>query len=112
MLDRFGQLPPQAVALIELRRLRLIGRDAGAETERVFQHVVELVLRRPLQPAEIRNVVGSVPFQVEFMTGREFGLRVRGEGLSLFNRARELLQALAACSSVAADSSPADRSRG
>jgi len=102
MLDRFGQLPPPAVALVELRRLRLMGRDAATESLRVFQNVVELVLRRPLQPAEIREVVGAVNFQVEFMSGREFGLRVRGEGLSLFNRLRDLLQALAACLSVPA----------
>jgi hypothetical protein len=60
-----------------------------------------MMLRRPLKPEEIRAVVGSLHFQVEFMSGREFGLRVRGEGLLLLNRARGLLQALQACSKVA-----------
>jgi transcription-repair coupling factor (superfamily II helicase) len=101
MLDRFGALPPPAVALVELRRLRLLGRDALVDGERVYQNVVELTLRRPLERGQIRDLVGALSFQVEFITGREFGLRVRGEGLSLFNRARVLLQALAACSSVA-----------
>jgi hypothetical protein len=41
-------------------------------------------------------VVGAVRFQVEFMSGREFGLRTRGEGIVLLNRARELLEMLAA----------------
>ena len=100
MRDRFGALPPPAVALVELRRLRLLGRDAGVDGERVYQNVVELVLRRPLERGQIRDLVGALSFQLEFTTGREFGLRVRGEGLSLFNRARDLLQALAGCSSV------------
>ena len=62
----------------------------------MFQDVTELVLRRPLKPQEIRTLVGMLGFQVEFVTGREFGLRVRGEGLVLLHRSRELLQALAA----------------
>jgi transcription-repair coupling factor (superfamily II helicase) len=113
LMDRFGQLPPPAVALVELRRLRVLGAGALCENLRVFQDVVEMILRRPLKPNEIRNVVGSVPFQVEFLTGREFGLRVRGEGLALLNRTRDLLQALEACTTVpaAADPSPASAPR-
>ncbi len=116
MLDRFGQLPPPAIALFELRRLRLLGaglpegpdraapegapapapepRPAAVESLRVFQQVTELTLRRPLRPNEIRTLVGMLNFQVEFFSGREFGLRVRGEGLALLNRTRELLEAL------------------
>ena len=96
LMDRFGQLPEPAVALIELRRLRVLGAAAAVENLRVFHDVVELTLRRPLKPAEIRSVVGAVRFQVEFMSGREFGLRTRGEGIVLLNRARELLEMLAA----------------
>ena len=96
MLDRFGQLPPPVVALFELRRLRILGAGALIESLRVFQLVTELQLRRPLQPQEIRAVVGAVPFQVEFFSGREFGLRVRGEGLSLLNRSKELLEVMGA----------------
>ncbi|TMQ73378.1 MAG: transcription-repair coupling factor [Candidatus Eisenbacteria bacterium] len=105
MRDRFGALPAPAVALVELRRLRLMGRDAQVESLRVFQNVVEAMLRRPLKPTEIATLVAAVDFQVEFVTGREFGLRVRGEGLSLFHRSRELLRALAECLSVGARSS-------
>ncbi len=96
MLDRFGQLPPPAVALFELRRLRLLGAGPRVEALRVFQNVAELGLRQPLTPAAIRTVVGMLGFQIEFFSGREFGLRVRGEGLLLLHRTRELLQALAA----------------
>ena len=104
MMDRFGQLPPPAVALLELRRLRVLGgapaRDhgatgAGAEALRVFQEVAEIVLRRPLKPQEIRLLVSRLGFQVEFFTGREFGIRVRGEGIALLHRVRETLEAVA-----------------
>jgi transcription-repair coupling factor (superfamily II helicase) len=104
MRDRFGAMPAPTVALVELRRLRLMGRDAQVESLRVFQNVVEAMLRRPLKPTEISALVGQLDFQVEFVTGREFGLRVRGEGLSLFHRSRELLRALADCLSVGARS--------
>jgi hypothetical protein len=67
----------------------------------VFQDVTEFVLRRPLKPAEIRTVVGMLNFQVEFFSGREFGLRVRGAGLVLLNRTREVLQARAECVKLA-----------
>ena len=50
-------------------------------------------------------MVGGLNFQVEFMSGREFGLRARGEGIVLLNRAREMLQGLEACTKVP-DSSP------
>jgi hypothetical protein len=59
---------------------------------RVFQQVADLTLRRPLGPKQIAGVVGSLNFQVEFVTGREFGMRVRGEGIALLNRTRELLE--------------------
>ena len=124
MMDRFGQLPPPAVALLELRRLRVLGAGPaageglaragtvpagggdgaraavlapaapGTEALRVFQDVAEIVLRRPLKPQEIRVLVGMLTFQLEFFTGREFGLRVRGEGIALLHRTREVLEAL------------------
>src|SRR6185436_6512258 len=74
VMDRFGQLPPPAVALIELRRLRVLGASpageggAGVEALRVFQQVAEIALRRPLRPQEIRALVGSLGFQVEFFS--------------------------------------------
>ena len=96
LLDRFGQLPEPAVALLELRRLRVLGAAAAVESLRVFHDVIEMTLRRPLKPNEIRALVGAVRFQVEFISGREFGLRVRGDGLVLLNRARELLEMMGA----------------
>jgi transcription-repair coupling factor (superfamily II helicase) len=95
LMDRFGPLPSPAVALVELRRLRVLGAGAGVEGLRVLHDVVEIALRRPLTPNEIRTVVGMLRFQVEFFSGREFGLRLRGEDLVLLNRSREALEALA-----------------
>ncbi|HEV2104862.1 MAG TPA: transcription-repair coupling factor [Candidatus Eisenbacteria bacterium] len=95
LLDRFGQLPEPAVALVELRRVRVLGGEALAESLRLLHDVAEITLRRPLKPAELRALVGALPFQVEFFSGREFGLRLRGEGLLLLNHVREALQALA-----------------
>ncbi|HTK32822.1 MAG TPA: transcription-repair coupling factor [Candidatus Saccharimonadaceae bacterium] len=100
MLDRFGQLPAPAVALFELRRLRLLGAGGGVESLRLFQGVAEIALARPLKPDEIRDVVSRLKVQVEFFSGREFGLRVRGEGLALLNRTRDVLHALEASSRV------------
>jgi hypothetical protein len=90
------------VALFELRRLRLLAAAGEVESLRVFQDVTEFALRRPLKPAEIRTVVGMLAFQVEFFSGREFGLRVRGQDLVLLNRTREVLQALAVAVTPAA----------
>jgi len=96
LMDRFGQLPEPSVALIELRRLRVLGASASVENLRVFHDVVEMTLRRPLKPTEIHALLGAVHFPFEFMSGREFGVRARGEGIALLNRARELLEALEA----------------
>ena len=101
LMDRFGQLPPAAVALVELRRVRVIGRggkDSGVglvDSLKVFQNVAEATLHRPLKPLEIQTVVAGLQFQVEFFSGREFGIRLRGEGLLLLNRLREMLRAVA-----------------
>ncbi len=94
LMDRFGQLPPAAIALVELRRLRMLGAVAGVESMRVFHDVTELTLRQPLPPQAIRTLVGMLNFQVEFFSGREFGMRIRGEELVLLNRVREALQGL------------------
>jgi transcription-repair coupling factor (superfamily II helicase) len=100
--DRFGALPAPAVALVELRRLRVLGKGrpgggaAPVESLKVFQKVAEVTLRRALRPDEIKALVTGLEFQAEFFSGREFGLRVRGEGILLLHRVREALQALAA----------------
>src|SRR5262245_14559330 len=98
--DRFGALPAPTVSLVELRRLRVLGRgtpgggSAPVESLKVFQNVAEVTLRRPLRPDEIKALVTGLDFQAEFFSGREFGLRVRGEGILLLHRVRAALQVL------------------
>jgi transcription-repair coupling factor (superfamily II helicase) len=98
--DRFGALPAPAVSLVELRRLRVLGRgmpggnSAPVESLKVLQNVAEVTLRRPLRPDEIKALVTGLDFQAEFFSGREFGLRVRGEGILLLHRVRAALQVL------------------
>jgi transcription-repair coupling factor (superfamily II helicase) len=98
LMDRFGQLPAPAIALVELRRLRVLGRGGKqgglVDSLKVFHNVSEVTLRRPLKPIEITTVVGALNFQAEFFSGREFGLRIRGEDLVLLHRTREMLSAL------------------
>src|SRR5262249_19650826 len=104
--DRFGALPAPAVSLVELRRLRVLGRgtpraangaqgSAPVESLKVFQDVAEVTLRRPLRPDEIKSLVTGLDFQAEFFSGREFGMRVRGEGILLLHRVRAALEVLA-----------------
>ncbi|MFN8586594.1 MAG: transcription-repair coupling factor [Candidatus Eisenbacteria bacterium] len=110
LMDRFGQLPAAAVALVELRRLRVLGRGGKSgvlvDSLKVFHDVAEVTLRRPLKPAEIASVVGSLNFQAEFFSGREFGLRIRGADLVLLNRTREMLVALNRAAEAAAAGTP------
>ena len=80
----------------------MLGAASDVESLRVFHDVAELTLRRPLRPADIRTLVRMLNFQVEFFTGREFGLRIRGEGLVLLNRTREVLAGLATAGELAA----------
>src|SRR5206468_12420131 len=93
--------PAPAVALVELRRLRVLGRgtpgggSAPVESLKVFHAVAEVTLRRALRPDEIKALVTGLDFQAEFFSGREFGLRVRGEGILLLHRVRAALLVLA-----------------
>ena len=106
LMDRFGQLPAPAIALVELRRLRVLGRGGKqgglVDSLKVFHNVSEVTLRRPLKPVEITTVVGALNFQAEFFSGREFGLRIRGEDLVLLHRTREMLAALNLAAEAAA----------
>jgi transcription-repair coupling factor (superfamily II helicase) len=113
--DRFGAMPAPAVALVELRRIRVLGRgtpgSAPVETLKVFQAVAEVTLRRPLRPEEIKSLVTGLDFQAEFFSGREFGLRVRGEGILLLHRLRAALLALAGAAGTAPATPPASPAR-
>ncbi len=67
--DRFGPLPPEVANLLELKRLRLIGRDRGVDRLRVGLDRLEVELAEDLGRDQIVRLVGSMPARVEF-TGR------------------------------------------
>ena len=75
--DRFGPLPPEAGHLFELKRLRLIGRDAGATRLRVGKDRLEVDLAEQLKREQIVGLVASTPARIEFLGGGAGAFRVR-----------------------------------
>jgi transcription-repair coupling factor (superfamily II helicase) len=64
--DRFGPFPEEVRNLLELKRLRLVGRDCGVERLRVGRGRVEVELAEPLAREQVVRLVGGVPGKVEF----------------------------------------------
>ncbi|MGE5174932.1 MAG: transcription-repair coupling factor [Hyphomicrobiales bacterium] len=97
--DRFGPLPDEVDHLLAMKRLRLIGRDAGAERLRVGRDRLEIELAAPLPRARIVALVGAVPVPIEFAGQGARTLRLRNpeDPVSL---ATKVLQHLAAADSV------------
>ena len=75
--DRFGPLPAEAEHLFELKRLRLIGRDAAATRLRVGRDRLEVDLAEPLKREQILRLVGSTTARIEFLGGGTGTFRVR-----------------------------------
>lgn len=97
--DRFGPLPAEAEHLIELKRLRLIGRDAGATRLRVGRDRLEVDLADTLKRDQILRLVASTTARLEFLGGGTGAFRVRApeEPISL---ATNLLRVLGGSVSV------------
>jgi transcription-repair coupling factor (superfamily II helicase) len=64
--DRFGPLPPEVANLLELKRLRLLGRDAGVDRLRVGRDRLEVELAEDLAREQIIRLVGVMAARVEF----------------------------------------------
>ena len=75
--DRFGPLPSEAEHLIELKKLRLIGRDAGATRLRVGRDRLEVDLAESLKRDQILRLVASTTARIEFTGGGTGTFRVR-----------------------------------
>ncbi|HEY7729018.1 MAG TPA: transcription-repair coupling factor, partial [Candidatus Eisenbacteria bacterium] len=71
--DRFGPLPTEVSHLLALRRLRLLGRDSGAERLRVGRDRVEVELSRGVTREQALRLVAGTRSPVEF---RGPGMRV------------------------------------
>jgi transcription-repair coupling factor (superfamily II helicase) len=106
LADRFGPLPPPARDLLELRRLRLVGARAGVTRLALERGRLELFLDQPLSPRELESLLTSVELPLEFLSGRELGIRLRTAPEALVPAARRLLEGLVACATVRANLSP------
>jgi len=97
--DRFGPLPAEAEHLFQLKRLRLIGRDAGATRLKVSRDRLEVDLAGALKRDQILRLVASTTARIEFMGGGTGAFRVRmpEEPISL---ATNLLRVLGGSDSV------------
>jgi len=100
LADRFGPPPAPARDLLALRRLRLVGARAGVTRLSLAGGKLELYLEAPLSPREVKALLDRVDLPVEFLSGREMGLRLRAGAETLVAAAGALLEGLAACVSV------------
>jgi transcription-repair coupling factor (superfamily II helicase) len=64
--DRFGPPPPEVGQLLALKRLRLLGRDAGAARLRVRNDRLEVEFVEPLPRAKALEIVAATPGKLEF----------------------------------------------
>ena len=91
--DRFGPPPPEVSNLLDLKRLRLLGRDHGVERLRVGRDRLEIEVAEDLGRERILALVTSGPAPIEFAGKGSRTLRVKApkDPLSL---ATNLLQHL------------------
>jgi transcription-repair coupling factor (superfamily II helicase) len=64
--DRFGPVPLEVEHLLALKRLRLVGRDAGAERLRVGTDRVEIELHEPVKRDQALRLVAATATPIEF----------------------------------------------
>ncbi|HEY6573202.1 MAG TPA: transcription-repair coupling factor [Candidatus Eisenbacteria bacterium] len=102
--DRFGARPPEVEQLLALKRLRLLGRDAGATRLRVRRERLELEFGAPLARSKALALVTSIQAKLEFADSARI-LRVTkpGDPVSL---ATNILRQLGPLGSVSPLPSP------
>jgi transcription-repair coupling factor (superfamily II helicase) len=76
--DRFGRLAAPAAALFDLRRVRLLGRDAGASAIFLRNGKIEIEFGAPPTPEKLREWMKRIQVPVEFVTSGRFALRAKG----------------------------------
>jgi transcription-repair coupling factor (superfamily II helicase) len=64
--DRFGPPPAEVEQLLSLKRLRILGRDAGATRLRIRTDRLELEFAEPLARPRALALVAAVPGRIEF----------------------------------------------
>jgi len=75
--DRFGPLPPEVANLLELKRLRLLGRDAGVDRLRVGRDRLEVELAEDVAREQILRLVSVMSVRVEFAGPGSRTIRVK-----------------------------------
>jgi transcription-repair coupling factor (superfamily II helicase) len=97
LADRFGAIPSAARHLLAMRKIRLLGTAARASELKLDHARFEVSLRQPLTPRDAHRLLTVTKENIEFISGREMGLRLKREGgdpEAFLARATKLLQAL------------------
>jgi len=97
LADRFGKVPAPARHLLELRKIRLLGVSAKASEMKLDHGKFEVWLRQPLTPKDAHRILTRTKEDLEFLSGKEMGVRLKragGEPEAFLARATKLLQAL------------------
>jgi transcription-repair coupling factor (superfamily II helicase) len=92
MADRFGKLSPEARALFDLRRLKVLGRLARALQIQVRGTKVDIELAEAPTKDQLREWMGRLTVPVEFSAGARFGLKVTKAGPDPVATAARLLR--------------------
>jgi transcription-repair coupling factor (superfamily II helicase) len=100
LVDRFGKVPAETRALLELRRIRLLSRGLPLESLSVGREKSQFVLSRKLEKEEVACLVRSLRFQIEFSVGKDMQIKLLHEGREGLKRTKNLLKVLASCVSV------------
>ncbi len=77
LADRFGELPSQARALLDLRRVRILAGEARMGYLSVRRGMVEAEGARKFTRNEVELLLSDVSLPVELYGKRKFGLRLR-----------------------------------
>jgi len=95
MTDRFGKLTPEARALFDLRRLKVLGRKVGALQIQVRGPRIEIDLAKAPDKEMLKGWMSRLTVPVEFAAGDRFGLKVKNGGADPVATAAMLLGQIA-----------------
>jgi transcription-repair coupling factor (superfamily II helicase) len=98
LVDRFGRMPDAARHLLDLRRIRLLGSEAKAVGDAARPHALRgRGSGSRLRPRTHTRLLTRTKEDLEFLSGKEMGLRLKRDGgaaEAFLTRATKLLQAL------------------
>jgi transcription-repair coupling factor (superfamily II helicase) len=95
MTDRFGRLSAEARALIELRRIRVLGRLVGAAQVSVKGGRIEVEMAAAPDKEKLKEWMGRLTVPVEFAAGTRFLIKAKAAGADGLDTASRLMGELA-----------------